>query len=482
MDYLDFQIRAWRADDAHVQVIVHSSPVSDMYRPVAVPFDADELSAIQSLTADHWRVGGPGATRRQMIEVGQKLARVLLPNEVNNYLLRSLDKIGPEEGLRVRLCLDEFLFQQPWEFLYRPDAGADENLGGFLVLDSRISLVRGAAVSSNSRPLSSPDLERMVFAGTLYRYEGQEDYWRVREEHSCLTGALSPLAKEALTIDPFIDTSGDNINDALGRQAGIFHYSGHVDYNSQGWYLTKEISDGAAQSFLYAEELKALLTRAQTKLAVFSACNGGDWRFVKTLVRAGIPILIGSQGAVTPGAALSFYEKLYQSLAAGLSLDEAVTWARLEVFNQGSRLDAENLEWGNFMVYLSAPDAVLFPKPAQASRIAQHQEQVRAERAQTVKDVTETLGKPAAGAEPPVSNRALRNAINARFDLDELELLCADLKQNLADDGIHLQLSLDELDDGPKENKILSLIGKLERHQCLPYLISLVRTSRPGSI
>jgi hypothetical protein len=417
-----------------------------------------------------------------MIEAGQRLARVLLPNEVNNYLLRSLDKIGPEEGLRVRLCLDEFLFQQPWEFLYRPDAGADENLGGFLVLDSRISLVRGAAVSSNSRTLSSPDMERMVFAGTLYRHGGEEDHWRVREEHSRLSGALSAVAKEALTIGPFIDTSGDNIKNALGQQAGIFHYSGHADYNGQGWYLSKEVSDGEARSFLYVEELKALLTRAQTKVAVFSACNSGDWRFVKPLLRAGIPILIGSQGAVSSGAALNFYQKLYQSLAAGLSLDEAVTWARLEVFNQGSRLDAENLEWGNFMVYLSASDAVLFPKPEQTSRIAQHQEQVRAERAQTVKDVTQTLGKPAAGAEPPVSKTALRSAINTRFNLEELALLCADLTQELSDDGVHLQVSLDELDGGAKENKILALIEKLERRECLPYLISLVRTSRPGSI
>ena len=36
MEFIDFEIRAWQADDEHVAVLVHSSPLGEMRRPTMV--------------------------------------------------------------------------------------------------------------------------------------------------------------------------------------------------------------------------------------------------------------------------------------------------------------------------------------------------------------------------------------------------------------------------------------------------------------
>lgn len=146
MDFLDFQLRAWQSDQKHVQVIVHSSPVGAMRQPVKVPFTVTRLNAIREMVRDQW-MGQPG-TRQQVIEAGRELSEILLPPEVYGFLLRSRERVG-DDGLRLRLCLDDVLIDGPWEFLDLPNASEGDPLDGFLVLDSHLSLVREAPVESS---------------------------------------------------------------------------------------------------------------------------------------------------------------------------------------------------------------------------------------------------------------------------------------------------------------------------------------------
>jgi hypothetical protein len=98
-------------------------------------------------------------------------------------------------------------------------------------------------------------------------------------------------------------------------------------------------------------------------LAVFGACNSGRWPFAGPLLNAGLSALVGTQGTVSTRAALAFAEKLYASLAVGLTLDEAMTWARLHILEAGVSPGEESCEWGSFMAYMPTTEAVLFPRP-----------------------------------------------------------------------------------------------------------------------
>jgi hypothetical protein len=385
MNFYDFQIRAWRVDEEHAQVLVHSSPAGDIRKPLTVNLDPGRLNGLRQLVDNCWK--WPPGTTQTIIKAGNELAEILLPVPVHTLLIKSLERVPPEDGLRVRLCLDKDLIDLPWEFLYRSDGTDEDGLAGFVVLNPRISLVREAPILIY-KPSLSDEPQRLVFAGTPYSVNGKKDAWGTEEEYRRLSLSLNQVVEKGfLEIDPYITSDGDNIERALVEPAAFFHYSGHTDEENGQSYLTKTIKDGAVAERLWSEKLGDLLRRAQTKLAVFSACNSGQWGFVKPLLKAGLPALVGAQGLVSSGAASWFSQNLYKSLALGLSLDEAVTWARFHVLEVGKALANENCEWGSLMVYTQSAQAVLIPK-AKDEGLREQQEEARAEREQTIVNVT----------------------------------------------------------------------------------------------
>jgi hypothetical protein len=195
----------------------------------------------------------------------------------------------------------------------------------------------------------------------------------------------------------------------------VFHYAGHTDVVDGRGTLVHRVQSATLRAFDDAvwrtaarpvaiagameavttpadwsasDVLAARLARGGTRLAVFNACNSGLWPFVAPLMHAGIPAVIGVQGLVSNVASLNFAEKFYQSLAVGLSLDEALTYARLYVMQRGRSFYP--CDWGRFMAYLPTDSAVLFPRPARTA-IRARQHEVRVGREQTVDVITKQL-------------------------------------------------------------------------------------------
>jgi hypothetical protein len=398
MNFIDFQIRAWQDNLSHIRVLVHSSPVGGMRKPVTVPLDVNQIANFRQITDIAPFTGKPG-TLTTLIDLGKQLSQFIFPRPVFTLLVRSLERIAAEDGLRIRLCLDEALIDLPWEFLYRPDASDPDSLTGFLVLNDRVSLVREVPIVYQQVRVSKKQ-QRMVFVGALW--DGKDDKWEVEKEYHQLSEALEPV-KEFLGIE-YVTASEDHIEQMLMKRAAIFHYSGHTDIaNGQG-YIIQDLfsSDFANPPKFYSETLSALLRKAQTRLAVFSACNSGRWYFVKPLILKGIPVIIGTQGIVSNRIATAFCQKLYASLAIGMSLDEAVTWARFHVLEINDSAGNENCEWGSFMVYMPAAEAVLFPRP-QNPEVRERQKSARNERRQTIINVYQNIGSVQGGQVTGVS-------------------------------------------------------------------------------
>ena len=61
-----------------------------------------------------------------------------------------------------------------------------------------------------------------------------------------------------------------------------------------------------------------------------SACNSGFEPAVRPLLDAGVPIIVGVNGVVGSDSTIEFASKLYDSLAVGFSLDEAVLFPRAQ--------------------------------------------------------------------------------------------------------------------------------------------------------
>ena len=90
--------------------------------------------------------------------------------------------------------------------------------------------------------------------------------------------------------------------------------------------------------------------------------------------------------------------------------------------------------------------------------------------------------KPTAPRSTTVDKRALRKAMVQAFSLEELDTICADVEQLLADDGIKLQVNLEIVGGSSKAGKVLNLIGYLDRREYLAPLVTALRRERPGII
>jgi hypothetical protein len=392
--FVDFSIRAWR-EGPYLQVLAHSTPVGGMRQPVAVKvgeFDAADFRIpLDASLAD-------GAA------VGRRLARLVLPGELWRMLGESLQVLAKPAGmgLRLRLCLDDDLIDLPWEFLYRPDVEAPSARGGFVLMDGRVSLVREPP-SVIAAPVRTDRVQRGLFLGTLF--DDGSDAWAVVSEHASLVKAISPL-KRLLTLDFLPADASDDFERRLAEGCDVLHYAGHTEvHDGRAALVQRARADlyAADSSLTAGEELEVIaeraswawsdnlalrLARAGTKLAVFNACNSGFWPFVRPLMRAGIPAVIGVQGLVSNLAALNFAEKLYQSLAVGLSLDEALTYARLYVAEPARSY--HDCDWGRFMAYMQTDSAVLFPR-SDSDGIRTQQQGVRAARARTIEGLAQVL-------------------------------------------------------------------------------------------
>ncbi len=379
-EYADFVIEARRTNPRSVQVRVLASPAGKpMRKAVLVRFPAEEGRQLR----DSFR-SGPGSAGRMEItqdeaaEIGRRLSAVLFPGPVFGLLGESLGQITrrPEAGLRLRLVLDASLVDLPWEYVRRPDRRQGAGLSGFLLLDARISLVREAAHPGiELTPITGR--QRLAFVGALW--EGQKDGWEVRKEFAQICAALKSVSR---FIAPAFATATQHDAFAADEEgeAAIFHYAGHCDMDGQARaFLVRELPATGAlepERQAYIEDLALGLGGARTRLVVLSACNSGFWPAVGPLLEAGVPSVLGVNGAVASQSTIVFCAKLYESLAVGLSLDEAVGRARLHVMEWGQGVGL--FDWGLYMVYMRSPQAVLFPR-AESAAVTIRQRSVRSE-------------------------------------------------------------------------------------------------------
>jgi hypothetical protein len=263
----------------------------------------------------------------------------------------------------------------------------------------------------------------------------------------------------------------EKLEDALTREAHVFHFAGHGQFvgemgmtygslSGKGFIVLLQDTTNRQPILFPVERLALNLVGRGVRLAVLGACEAGRRDQVNTwtgiapaLIRAGIPAVVGMQYTIRDENAIAFSRRFYNALAAGQSIDAAVTDGRLAILN---RSDENERDWGVPVVYLRTDEGVLFPK------------------------------RTAGGPQPvpvTIDKRALRNAMIQAFSLEDLKVLCSDIEQDLASDGITLQVNLDIVGkDSGKSAKVLDLIEYLERRRYLNYLVVAVRKARPGII
>jgi len=348
-EYLNLDIRlsdhVRSAGEERFCVQVMASPVGEQEKEeeVRVPPDlAQQLAAL-----DARRLGGQ---RGELVALGRRIGDLLLPPKAREFFTSSLARLGATQGLRLRIkCSAIELDAVPWEFAYvergLDDSGDALGLRGFLVGDSRVSVVRYEVCSQLAVPVQGRGAGWRLLAVPCEpadrRTPGQP--LQVDQELQNLRDAIAGVA--GLEMRVCQPATREALQRVLLDGTEIFHFSGHGEFmapahgGAPSAHLILQREDGASDPW-EVDALARSLASKGIRLAVLAACQSArtdgrnKWAGVApSLVRAGIPAVIGMQYSVYDASAVAFSKMLYLALSRVGTIDEAMAEARGAILN-----------------------------------------------------------------------------------------------------------------------------------------------------
>jgi hypothetical protein len=424
----------------------------------------------------------------QTIAFGEDLAAAILPPRARLFLTRSLERLRDDEALRIRLKLDMLaLVDLPWEYIYIAEsdtAAGQKGPGGFLTLNRRLSLVRYEVMGQAQSQLTPVEGQNLRVVSIMANPDGTPQL-DLETERNILQSALSGLGN--VTADFYSNATVKMLDDALDKETHVFHFAGHGKFEGdmgasfgsvEGKGFLSLVGENGEEQAFPSGALALLLRHRNVRLAVLGACEVARrdtvnaWTgIVPALALAGIPAIVGMQMTISDRNALTFSQRLYQALADGKSIDEAVTVGRIAIFTRAA--DADERDWGVPVLYHRAAEGVLFPKAATTATTP-----AGMQAGLPLTTTTTTTPAPA-----KMDTRALRVAIVNSFSREELDTLCFDLQEELQSKGLYDgPISIEVVGGSGKTAMVQNLIQFLERRKLLPYLVEMVRSSRPGII
>jgi hypothetical protein len=307
----------------------------------------------------------PAETAEQRIELGNVLGSCLMPGKILTAFHETVQALGPDTGVRVRLdCPDAEMARWPWELARVPVQ--PRRRPQYLFRNEHLSLVRHVL---SERPVDQPKERRKLVILTV-------DATRVKPRAQLVPDFPEELPRTGLLERKNLPhPTRTRIEQATGQIAGgqdpidIFHFTGHGEAPGTGkpgaLVLYRHEDTGAE---LYpGDELAERLAFAGTSLAFVNACYGDDQATgsgpgVAQSLADVVPVVVAMRGAVGDRVAGYFADEFYRWLLEGSTVDEAVTRGRLA-------LDESLSDWGRVVLYSRARSG-RFLEPARSAEMA----------------------------------------------------------------------------------------------------------------
>jgi tetratricopeptide (TPR) repeat protein len=359
----EFRVTIGRTLEGIEYPVRASSPAGSATGVFVLPFSVDQIE--QALQNFHQGIPG-GRYRRirgmkgeiQFDELspkgfGSTLFEALFSDEVLALYRKSLSmasKPGAANLMPVKLNIIAWeLAHLPWELLHDTEKGEFLGFGKdtpvIRVVDREPRLptfdppLRVLLVSTNSADTESLDHERKVIGEALDTLK-REDKVRIDYLFGATINALRSKVRE--------------------YEPHVIHFMGHGQVN----YLLLEDRTRESAS-LTASGLGIILRNASSlRMAVFNACetgrppadSGRRLGLAHGLARRGIPATIAMQFGISDEAAQEFVRELYQALAKGQPIDEAVLRGRKAIQNRFT----DGMEWATPVLYMQAKEGQIF--------------------------------------------------------------------------------------------------------------------------
>ncbi len=369
--YLDFDLEIGIGQGREYPVVVRS-PAGEARATMTFPFDdlvlENRLLILQNVLL---RSGG---TQRQALnqdelavrDFGKALFDATLVEEVRSLFYESRRMASQRDaGLRIRLRMaSPSLAALPWEFLY-------DVRQGHICLSANTPVVRYLELPQPPQPLAIIPPLRILGMVTS---PSDRQHLDLERERSRLEKALEPLRAKGLVEITWLEgQTWRDLQRAMRRGPWhVFHFAGHggFDANTDEGVVLLADDEGRSRPMRATELGRLLADHRPMRLAVLNACEGGHSSerdiFSSTasiLVRAGLPAVLAMQYEITDRAAIELTRAFYEALADELPVDAALAEARKAM----SLAMSNSFEWGTPVLYMRAPDGVLFELGAASS-------------------------------------------------------------------------------------------------------------------
>lgn len=363
--FLDFHLEVGRGWDRRYPVRI-TSPAGDTQVEMQFPFTPDELE-IQLLQIETvlLRSGQkrrvlPSSQQKAVQKFGETLFDAALPDDAKGLYHQSRREAELSgKGLRLKLRVDApELAALPWEFLY------DARHAQFVGLSTSTPIVRNLGVTQAVSPLRVEAPLRVL--GMIASPKGL-DALDVANERQRVEEALADMHAQGIVELQWLEgQTWRDLQRAIRQgEFHVFHFIGHGGFDENADEGLIALADDAGDPYyLRATDLAMLLPDEEAlRLVVLNSCDGARGGAVDVfsstasiLVRGGVPAVLAMQYEITDRAAIEFSRVFYEAIADGTPVDAAVSQGR-----QAVRLAIPgSLEWATPMLYLRAPDGVLF--------------------------------------------------------------------------------------------------------------------------
>jgi tetratricopeptide (TPR) repeat protein len=383
MQYLDVDLEIGVGSGRDYPVAVLRSPAGEARALMRFPFD--DLTLENYLLKLQNALVRSGGVRRKVLspqeeavqDFGQRLFDALLTNDLRScYDVSRREAAQRGMGVRLRLrVLAPELAALPWEYLYDP------RQADYLCLSRHTLLVRYLEVQQPIQPLLiEPPLRILAMIASPTDLDALD----VEREQERMRRALADLqAKGVVEVTWLEGQTWRHLQRAMrGGPWHVFHFIGHggFDTTADEGVLALANDDGKAHLLRATEVGRLLANHDALRLAILNACEGAKASqrdifssTAATLARRGIPAVLAMQEEITDHAAIECTRSFYEALSDGLPVDAAVSEARTAI----SVGVSNTLEWGTPVLYMRAPDGVLFdlakpsarPQPAPAAPV-----------------------------------------------------------------------------------------------------------------
>jgi hypothetical protein len=375
VDYLDFEVEVSPLASGEYSVRVLRSPAGEASETMRFPFDTlalqNRLQALQIAllrsSGTRRRIDAPEA--RTVQQFGTELWQALFAGDVLTRFEVSRNEARTQNvGLRLKLRFSApELAALPWEYLY------DSGRGDYLSLSLATPLVRYISLSESIEPLTVQPPLRIL--GLIVSPDDLAPL-DVQREKQRLEYALARLRDRGLVELEWLEgRTWRDLRQALREGPWhIFHFIGHGGFDElHGEGVIALADDEGRSRRLSATDLGRFLgDHDPLRLAVLNSCESarGDQADVfsstaAVLVRRGTPAVVAMQYEITDTAAIEFSRSFYEAIADGLPVDTAVAEARKGI----AVAISDTLEWGTPVLFMRAPDGVLFRTPETAKAL-----------------------------------------------------------------------------------------------------------------